>query len=226
MGRLRSVHRRDRRDRGEMLDWKDKWHGRLARRANPEHEHLVRASEQPCPMQARNVSEDGRFAIRVLSPMRSRLRIACKRGGTVLTALIIALWIGSGWWTLGGPLSSTSGVELYAGRLEFVYTDGVPLLFEGGWRLIYRHRAGIAWSFDRLNAPGILVTAVCVPLWSLVLLTGMPTAWLWLKGRCVVVGACAECGFDLCGADHDVCPECGAPPPRRSPAEPRQGVSE
>ncbi len=65
---------------------------------------------------------------------------------------------------------------------------------------------------------------IFVPIWSFVLLTAMPTAWLFWRDRRRAPGLCVKCGYDLRGADHKVCPECGSPPPLPSPAEPREGV--
>jgi len=57
----------------------------------------------------------------------------------------------------------------------------------------------------------------------LVVLVATPTLWLWRCDRRRRPGLCIKCGYDLRGADHKVCPECGSPPPRPSPAEPEEG---
>ena len=47
-----------------------------------------------------------------------------------------------------------------------------------------------------------------VPMWPLLVLTALPTAVLWWRGR-RRPGRCPECGYDLAGNTSGVCPECG-----------------
>src|SRR6185369_15931280 len=55
-----------------------------------------------------------------------------------------------------------------------------------------------------------------MPFWLLLLLTAIPTAWLWHRDRRRIrPGCCLRCGYDLTGNTSGVCSECGLakPPP-------------
>jgi len=55
-----------------------------------------------------------------------------------------------------------------------------------------------------------------MPFWLLLLLTAIPTAWLWHRDRRRIrPGCCLRCGYDLTGNTSGVCSECGMakPPP-------------
>ncbi len=62
----------------------------------------------------------------------------------------------------------------------------------------------------RVTRPGgVTYTELYVPIWALIVLVGSPTLWLWRCDRRRQPGLCIKCGYDLRGADHEVCPECG-----------------
>ena len=49
-----------------------------------------------------------------------------------------------------------------------------------------------------------------VPLWSLFTLAAVPTFVLWRRDRRRIgPGHCRRCGYNLTGAEHEKCPECG-----------------
>jgi len=57
-----------------------------------------------------------------------------------------------------------------------------------------------------------------LPLWLLVLLTAIPTAWLMVRDRRRIrPGHCLRCGYDLTGNLSGVCSECGAKTPTGKP---------
>jgi hypothetical protein len=65
------------------------------------------------------------------------------------------------------------------------------------------------------SAPGWL--DVYVPLWLLLLATGVPTALLfWRDRRRIPPGHCQTCGYDLTGNVSGRCPECGSPCPQQT----------
>jgi len=62
--------------------------------------------------------------------------------------------------------------------------------------------------------------SLAIPFWLPLLLTAIPTAWLWHRDRSVFSCLpdhlfCRGCGYDLTGNTSGVCPECGEakPPP-------------
>jgi hypothetical protein len=50
---------------------------------------------------------------------------------------------------------------------------------------------------------------VGVPLWVLLVLTLIPTAFLWYRDRRWPRGHCQACGYNLTGNESGACPECG-----------------
>ena len=52
--------------------------------------------------------------------------------------------------------------------------------------------------------------AISIPFWLLLLLTAIPTAWLWHRDRgWRRPGCCLRCGYDLTGNTSGICSECG-----------------
>lgn len=75
------------------------------------------------------------------------------------------------------------------------------------------------WKIERIppnNGPLIRGRLWSLPLWIPFLLAGVPTAYLFLRGRQRPVGHCQGCGYDLTGNLSGTCPECGR---RAHPAE-------
>jgi len=52
---------------------------------------------------------------------------------------------------------------------------------------------------------------VLIPLWLPFLIVALPTAFLFYRDRKrIPQGHCSTCGYNLTGAEHERCPECGA----------------
>jgi hypothetical protein len=65
------------------------------------------------------------------------------------------------------------------------------------WSSTYRSYTRYHWSMG-------------LPLWMLFLLSALPTAFLWWRGRRrIPPGHCRNCGYNLAGNVSGVCPECG-----------------
>ncbi|MFZ2872941.1 MAG: hypothetical protein WAZ94_00490 [Phycisphaerales bacterium] len=156
--------------------------------------------------------------------MRCQLRSACKWGGTVLTILLLVLWVGSDkFCVVSGSCYVTNGVlvlEWLNGKLDL---PSIPDLSLRKAEARFYWRFGIYRAIN-LDSNGSYLTILHIPIWSMALLVAAPTIWFWFRGRRRSPGLCASCGYDLRGADHDLCPECGAPPPQPSPAKPGEGV--
>ena len=69
-------------------------------------------------------------------------------------------------------------------------------------------RTGVEMRSNLAGNPGLLW--ILVPLWLLLLLAGVPTAFLFWRDRRKPPGHCRQCGYDLTGNVSGRCPECGA----------------
>lgn len=139
-----------------------------------------------------------------------------KWGCTVLTVLLLVVWVGSAWWEAGFGLDPTGGFEVNGGRLLIGWIEPWSMDPDDGWWFPPgRHSSPFKLWFKltRDTFSDHTSTTIFVPIWSLVLLSGVPTVWLWYRDRRRRHGLCANCGYDLRGSVSGVCPECGTPPP-------------
>lgn len=153
--------------------------------------------------------------------MRRRRRKVCKWLGSVLTAVLAAMWIAGIWWGWGGSITPSLGGGVGSGRLNVMWTEPFKITpLQLRTRGPVRHSPVHYWTFHgwwRRNRPdGLRDSAIYIPIWTLVALAAAPTAWLWRRDRRRKPGLCEKCGYDLRGAEHAVCPECGSPLPRPS----------
>ena len=146
--------------------------------------------------------------------MRKRLRSTCKWGGTAATVLLLVVWVGSAWWRVGVGLWPTVALWVEAGQIGIGWQEPWSIIpGDGWWILPERHSHPFSWWFDvwpNTWSGGVTYTEVWIPIWVLIVLVAMPTLWLWRCDRRRQPGLCIKCGYDLRGADHKVCPECGA----------------
>jgi hypothetical protein len=67
--------------------------------------------------------------------------------------------------------------------------------------------SGIQWLPSVDHSSGIMVV---VPIWMLLVVIAIPTAFLWVRDRRRFPrGHCQACGYNLTGNVSGVCPECG-----------------
>ncbi|MCC6908080.1 MAG: hypothetical protein IT430_09085 [Phycisphaerales bacterium] len=155
--------------------------------------------------------------------MRKRLRSTIKWSGTVLTVLLLVVWVGSAWWACTLFLPTSLLASVMSGQIYVEWREPVSVHWsQVQWVGPYRASTQFAWWFARqtFSTPGgSITTSTSVPLWSLVCLSALPTTWIWYRDRRRAPGLCAKCGYDLRGADHAVCPECGAAAPKALKAE-------
>jgi len=143
-----------------------------------------------------------------------------KWSGAVLTVLLLVVWVGSGWWQGGFALWPTVALDVRAGRVAILWEEPWSIIpVSSHWFAIERHSDAFSWWFDaeRVTWGGPPYTIVRIPIWVLVVLIATPTLWLWRCDRRKQPGLCVKCGYDLRGADHKVCPECGAALQRAAP---------
>jgi hypothetical protein len=147
---------------------------------------------------------------------RSKFRSTCKSAGAVVTVLLVAIWIGSGWWRCAFYALPTLSTYVDNGKLTMTWKQ--PWTFKPErvtWSVVERSAYRFDWSFhlwQHTYANGVRQTWVDIPLWSIVLLVGLPTATIWYRDwPRRPAGLCRKCRYDLRGTDHKVCPECGTP---------------
>ncbi len=146
--------------------------------------------------------------------MCKRLRSTIKWSGTVLTVLLLVVWVGSvfGFARIGGAPPLDVGIQ---DGVVFCYWEKPwthrPYSLHYSYGRTYGHRRWARWFHVwTVPIPYGTCTTVYIPIWFVAALTGLPTAWLWYRDRRRAPGLCIKCGYDLRGADHKVCPECGA----------------
>lgn len=144
--------------------------------------------------------------------MRKRLRSTIKWGCTVVTVLLLIVWVGSVWCEV-----SSGSCSISAGRLNFSWFDGFfmkptrdDLWFEAQpARFDWWFRVESGNHFNGHTGLSHTSAHVCLPIWSFAVLSGLPAMCLFYIDRRRAPGLCAKCGYDLRGAEHAVCPECG-----------------
>lgn len=156
------------------------------------------------------------------SAMSKRRRIL-KWTGAVLCVLILGAWVAGTFWVVS-----------WVGRRSVVYVDGRRInwrLFhpttdessalaiqrfidmEGGWHCEKHDALSYAASYwlrfvMRGRMPAF--TDIEVPLWLPFLLVTLPTGFMfWRDRKRLPSGHCSTCGYNLTGAEHERCPECG-----------------
>ena len=153
--------------------------------------------------------------------MRRRIRWtrAGKWAGLAACAALLVVWIASGCVFVAWQGRGLGYAGLHAGVL-FAGDDAAgPGGASGGtgWYLS-RDWMGFLWS-PKWGCWGGYWSCV-VPLWLL----GVPVLVVTLAAfqldararRLELPGLCASCGYDLTDNTSSICPECGAPDPRRS----------
>ncbi|HMN40146.1 MAG TPA: hypothetical protein PKE29_04825, partial [Phycisphaerales bacterium] len=151
-----------------------------------------------------------------------KLRKTIKWGGAAVTALLVVVWVGSGWWNIEYAMPRQGLVALRYGRVE-VFGMDPRLVWEGN--VVSVSGPGVSlngpepsrftwwggWKTDSLGWRAV------VPLWLPAGATlGMTIAVCapeMLARRRARVHHCPKCNYDRAGIAKDaVCPECGERP--------------
>jgi len=150
--------------------------------------------------------------------LKTAVRKTVKWGGAGLSVLLLAVWIGSGWYGTYRRVSSGRMYMVSDGVFEIRTPIAGPFPRKDEWAF-YEHDNSLSkwwfrwttvWLFEHLE----------IPLWLPALLSLLATAAAWRADakymRRVRVGLCAGCGYDRAGLAADaVCPECGKQPEAR-----------
>jgi hypothetical protein len=136
----------------------------------------------------------------------SRLRRALKWGGLVVCVVLVAAFITSLRWEIavGAPYRSLTlwiGCVYITDLCQFGNERYVADHGRFAWREAARGPAWIPWSFSLFGIP-----TVVVPLWIPLVITAIPTAFLWYRDRRPPKGPCQGCGYNLRGKVSGVCP--------------------
>ena len=145
-----------------------------------------------------------------------RIRKTIKWGGAAVTVLLVVVWIGSGWWSVGWTSGRYGSVSVGGGQVIAMWCDTSSLKSDIGWR--FRERASAPYvsrfryclSFG--SAPGLWFAQI--PLWCVAPIPLCATAAAWrldtLARRRARLNLCPKCNYDRTGlAVGAVCPECG-----------------
>lgn len=154
--------------------------------------------------------------------MPPMFRRTVKWGGAALCLGLIALWVASAWLYVG-YIGYSAGLAVFAGQVEVSYetgSGGLPFNYAGriGWHVVLsrevQFRLGFEYFAPLPPSAAQATRAVCyIPVWSLALLTLMPTSIAWWRDRAArkaLRGRC-ECGYARAGLPPGApCPECGS----------------
>ncbi len=167
----------------------------------------------------------------------SKRRRTLKRAGVGVCVVILGAWIGSTIWAVGwtrGTLTFAveSGTFITvkfrdeATRAKLQAETGT---IQQGWSSVrmptldvFSIDSGGLASYFGLRfpqvrdtpsdvSPNAAVRCVFIPLWLPFLIVALPTTFMFYRDRKrIPPGHCSTCGYNLTGAEHERCPECGA----------------
>ena len=121
-----------------------------------------------------------------------RLRTFTLWTGTLLSLLIAAAFVVSGWWWVIFPVLTPFGLVL-------VWIEAGAISVEWG------NRRGTC----RVGTHGSVAGYVELPLYVVLAAVAVPTRLVWRLGRKHVEPGHCRCGYDLTGNVSGKCPECG-----------------
>ena len=137
--------------------------------------------------------------------------------GLALCSLLAVLLMFSSPWIKGSYAWGWDGIDSM-----IVVSGGGILAVRYEQPLIFFGASDVAANINRMPRPYEFVwwpdtyrdfgeMGVVLPLWMLIGLFLVPTAFLWWRDRRVAPpGHCRSCGYDLTGNVSGRCPECGA----------------
>lgn len=143
-----------------------------------------------------------------------RIRKTAKWGGLILSIVLTAAWLASGFYVVVYTTRGGAMLELHAGRIRLTTPGAGPSvqIFPAGWHSMKNR--GRYWPppFRTQDVP-LLGRSTSLALWPLAFLCFTATGASWfadIRAR-RQPHQCPRCHYDRAGLAADaVCPECGA----------------
>jgi len=147
--------------------------------------------------------------------------------GAVLCVVILGVWGVSGWLSISW-IAERVGIGVKRGEMWCVKFHRFHTESERLESLRLRDEYGswgcsrIAFDIDRVGLTMPRLETIDAsgdyrghwlaefPLWLHFILVALPTAFMFYRDRKLIPpGHCTMCGYNLTGAEHERCPECG-----------------
>ncbi len=142
-----------------------------------------------------------------------------KWGGAAASLLLLALWIGSGWWCIKWWTPSSGTWNLEAGRIVIRNIDWNSQTPKSPGLQLFHVPFELDWSMQ--YDPTAWGSPLTTPIWPFAGISLLVTAFAWrldsLARRRAANNLCSTCRYDRTGLPpHSLCPECGTAPPAPS----------
>lgn len=139
-------------------------------------------------------------------------------GGAAATVLLIAIWVASGWWSVGWTSRNGvffgAGVGLIACGISFRSPTPIDRI---GFSTFEHSQYTLFWWDPLFGNPDPQVAVTLIPLWIPTLCVFTVTTIAWRlnflarqRERIARLNLCPACGYCRAGIAGDAkCPECG-----------------
>lgn len=139
-----------------------------------------------------------------MNPPRSRFRRVAKWVGLVACVGIVLAWVASVYCAITYQCAEVGGCALTVGCAAIWTGQDARLK---GFEFYYPGGSPVVWLPEYHQ--DVRRTTVGVPMWILLIVAAIPTAFLWHRDRRHPPGHCQGCGYNLTGNVSGACPECG-----------------
>ncbi len=140
---------------------------------------------------------------------RKRRRIVKWTGAGLCVVILVAWYTSTGigfYWEYGLSIVVAGRYSTFNGTIAWVQEGSFPFASSGWCVFTLYIRDNYLWppiSKDRHE--------IYCSVWLLLGVVALPTAFMFYRDRKrIPPGHCKKCGYNLTGAEHERCPECGA----------------